>query len=521
MPWMYQLPMLPAAISFIAILFSMSGQAACANETGAQYGFAERRVEFHNQDVKLVGSLILPSSEVPVPVVVFVHGAGPQTRESYRELGEYFASQGIAALIYDKRGCGQSGGAYESYEPYENLVNDALSAVAFLKQCREIAPSKIGIWGLSQGAYISAAAASESEDIQFVMGVGASVADGTMFYYRDNLFRKYGLPNKLRDVAEKGQLLQDTLPHNLRDESLLASFLPRSYPPPDKYVHPAWSRVNQPVLVMWGQLDQHQPVGESMLGLKSSLAQAKNEKWTMIILPRAKHSLGISDTGEIQEKWRGYPPGALKTMTDWAWRAIDHPAEIDKMKQVGDAEVKGILSKAVRYEKLRWYGNGTVQVALWIFFLISFLANTIAGLRWGLPRLFRRQQSVGQRPNQQQRDGQWSNQEHSAALQASDKVLYFKRALGALNLLILVALGTTLLLVLDQMHPSCPTVLMYLPLLGTVSTLATVALLIVLARTPRDQGWTAARRIRFSLDVLGLVFFVPFMFYWNLIGLRF
>ena len=49
-------------------------------------------------------------------------------------MGEYFASQGIAALIYDKRGTGQSGGAYESYEPYENLVNDALSAVAFLKR---------------------------------------------------------------------------------------------------------------------------------------------------------------------------------------------------------------------------------------------------------------------------------------------------------------------------------------------------------------------------------------------------
>ena len=62
---------------------------------------------------------------------------------------------------------------------------------------------------------------------------------------------------------------------------------------------------------------------------------------------------------------------------------------------------------------------------------------------------------------------------------------------------------------------------MYLPLLGTVSTVATVALLIVLARTPRDHGLTAARRIRFSLDVLCLVLFVPFMFYWNLIGFRF
>jgi pimeloyl-ACP methyl ester carboxylesterase len=511
MSWLDHITMLPAAISVIPFLISMAVFEAQADETGAKFSFEEHPVEFHNQDVNLAGSLLLPSSEVPVPAVVFVHGAGRQTRESYRELGEYFASQGIAALIYDKRGTGQSGGSYESYEPYENLVNDALAAVAFLKQRREIEKSRIGIWGLSQGAYISAAASSQSEDIRFIIVIGADVADGMMFYYRDNLFRKYGLSDTLRDVAEKAHLAQWSLPHNLQDESLLSSFAPRSYPPPDNYVHPAWSHVNQPVLAMWGQLDQHIPVGESVAGLKNSLAHANNEKWTIIILPRAKHSLGISDTGAIQEKWRGYPPGALKTMTDWAWRAIEHPSEIDNRKQEGVAPEAGILPRLASYESLRWYGNGTVQAALWILFLISFSANTIAGAWCCLTRLFRRQQSVGQRPNE----------EHRTALSASNGVVYLKRAHCAFNFLILVTFSITALLVLDQMHPSCPAVLLFLPLLGTVSTLATVALLIVLARTPRDHDWTAARRIRFSLDILCLVLFVPFMFYWNLIGFRF
>jgi dipeptidyl aminopeptidase/acylaminoacyl peptidase len=149
--------MLPAAIPVIASLTGMVGLEAHAGETGAKFSFEEHSVKIHNQDVNLAGSLLLPRSEVPVPAVVFVHGAGRQTREPYREVGEYFASQGIAALIYDKRGMGQSGGAYESREPYD-LVNDALAGVAFLKQRREIAPSQIGMWGLSQGAYISAAA---------------------------------------------------------------------------------------------------------------------------------------------------------------------------------------------------------------------------------------------------------------------------------------------------------------------------------------------------------------------------
>ena len=221
----------------------------------------------------------------------------------------------------------------------------------------------------------------------------------------------------------------------------------------------------------------------------------------MIILPRANHDLGISQTGELHRKWRGYPPGALKTMTDWVHQVIDDPAQIDTMKQEGFAQKTGVLSKLERYESLRWYGNGTVQVALWIVFLISFLANTIASVRSGLTRLFHRRQR--------------------ATVQATDKVLSLKRAICALNLLILVAMSITAQLVLDQIHPSCPAVLMYLPLVGTVSTLATVALLIVLATTPRDHGWTAARRIRLSLDVLCLVLFVPYMFYWNLIGFRF
>jgi hypothetical protein len=105
-------------------------------------------------------------------------------------------------------------------------------------------------------------------------------------------------------------------------------------------------------------------------------------------------------------------------------------------------------------------------------------------------------------------------------------VVNLKRALGALNLLILVTFSITTVMVLDQMHPSCPSVLLFVPLLGTISTLATALLLIVLARTPRDRvfrdhGRTAASKIRFSLDVLCLVLFVPYLLYWNLIGYRF
>jgi hypothetical protein len=49
--------------------------------------------------------------------VVLVHGSGPATRDGNGPLIEPFLSQGIAVLLYDKRGTGQSGGGYRGVGP--------------------------------------------------------------------------------------------------------------------------------------------------------------------------------------------------------------------------------------------------------------------------------------------------------------------------------------------------------------------------------------------------------------------
>ena len=56
---------------------------------------------------------------------------------------------------------------------------------------------------------------------------------------------------------------------------------------------------------------------------------------------------------------------------------------------------------------------------------------------------------------------------------------------------------------------------------GPAMIAARAAQQVVLARTRRDDGWTVARSIRGSLDVSCLILFVPYMFYWNLIGYHF
>lgn len=59
----------------------------------------------------LTGTLLLPSSQPPRAVVVFVHGSGPMNRDEatpqghapFREVAEYLAGQGVASYRFDKR----------------------------------------------------------------------------------------------------------------------------------------------------------------------------------------------------------------------------------------------------------------------------------------------------------------------------------------------------------------------------------------------------------------------------------
>jgi hypothetical protein len=247
---------------------------------------------------------------------------------------------------------------------------------------------------------------------------------------------------------------------------------------------------------MWGELDQNVPVGESVAGLKNSLAHASNDRWTMIIVPNANHDLGRSETGELKSKWRGYAPGALKTMTDWAHAGLNDPSQIAAKKQEGVAPEAGIFPRLASYENLRWYGNATVQIALWILFFTVFLIKSIIVL-WRL--------ACGRSKPASLETG-WPGR--------------LRRMLFLLNFLIMIALTITLLLVMDQIRPSCPTVLSFLPLLGTVSTLATIAVLIGFAMTRRVYDWTKTSKFWWSLDLLCLILFVPFMLYWNLIGVH-
>lgn len=79
----------------------------------------ERRVEFRSGDVRLVGDLYVPDGPGPHAAVVLT---GPFSAVEEQVTGTYarrFARRGVAALAFDHRTWGESGGTPRQHETGE------------------------------------------------------------------------------------------------------------------------------------------------------------------------------------------------------------------------------------------------------------------------------------------------------------------------------------------------------------------------------------------------------------------
>ena len=72
-------------------------------------------------------------------------------RDFYRVYADHFARQGIAALVFDKRGFGASGGDRDS--TLLERAEDGAALVRYLRARPEIDPDAVGVWALSNGTW--------------------------------------------------------------------------------------------------------------------------------------------------------------------------------------------------------------------------------------------------------------------------------------------------------------------------------------------------------------------------------
>jgi len=127
----------------------------------AAAAFTERPLDVVNAEVRLPGTLCLPARAAGrVPLVVFVHGSGPNDRDEtigpnkpFRDLAVGLAAAGIATLRYDKRTFALKGKlAVATLTVEEETIADAVAAMQLARTLPEVDPARVFVLGHSQGA---------------------------------------------------------------------------------------------------------------------------------------------------------------------------------------------------------------------------------------------------------------------------------------------------------------------------------------------------------------------------------
>ncbi|HLX55546.1 MAG TPA: alpha/beta fold hydrolase [Ktedonobacteraceae bacterium] len=127
--------------------------------------FHEHEVQIGRGKWVLPGILSIPQGGGPFAAVLLVHGSGPQDRDEtippnkpFRDLAWGLASQGIAVLRYDKRTkvyAASMTSEIDTLTVKEEVIDDALEAVALLRERPEIDAQQIFVLGHSLGGYLA------------------------------------------------------------------------------------------------------------------------------------------------------------------------------------------------------------------------------------------------------------------------------------------------------------------------------------------------------------------------------
>ena len=302
----------------------------------------EERLTYKNGDITIGGTLILPATKGRHPVVIVTPGDYGTNRNQLRMWAHNFVSRGIAALVFDSRGAGESTGIANS-SSFSDLANDVLAGVQSLKTRSDINPWQIGLFGFSNSAFTVSLAASRSKDVSFLILqslVGVLPWKQESFRAETQLRVDKFSESRVKqgadfmrlkyEVARTGkgwEKLQEIM-EQARGERWLAYTNPPATLERLRQVYemimtydpvPALEKLNIPVLAFWGGKDTYLPVPESIAIFKKALARAGNKNYVVKIYPNCSHSLLESDAGSPSTggKEKNFPAGFWKMKTDW------------------------------------------------------------------------------------------------------------------------------------------------------------------------------------------------------------
>jgi pimeloyl-ACP methyl ester carboxylesterase len=256
--------------------------------------------------VELAATLTLPSRSAPHAAIIPLHPASERSRDQllFRHLAEVLPPRGIAVLGYDRRG---------DDVPFEEQIVDANAAVDVLRARSDIDPSRIGLWGFSQGAWIAPMVAAGSDRIAFLVllaSTGVSPATqmryGTVKHARqagygdDVAGRILELRGRFEEF-QRGRLPRDAVQRSI-DEAANEPWFEHAYVRSELPVEPGFwpdmdfdpaavfAQVRVPTLLFYGADDEWQPIDASIAAWKRAAASAGNADLTIVRLAGTGHA---------------------------------------------------------------------------------------------------------------------------------------------------------------------------------------------------------------------------------------
>jgi pimeloyl-ACP methyl ester carboxylesterase len=312
---------------------------------------SSREPEIHfssaRDSMRLGGKLVLPSGKGPFPAAVFVTGSDPDTREAWQLEARVLAKSGIASLLYDKRGVGESAGANHDLASWDDLAGDVEGAVAYLRSRRDIIdPKRIGLIGQSQGTWIIAKVAAADPRIAFVVsiaGSGISAAEQetsrTGALMKADGFSDADVARALAFQRQKFQVAKTGLGWDALDSTMkrLRADSTRWFP---GYGTGAATRslaslrmygvlqfnyeptrdlrmIKAPVLVIMGERDRNFPPQTVIDRMRDALRAGGNNNFAARIIPGASHGLMTVQTVGGRPFRAAVSPLFLATLESW------------------------------------------------------------------------------------------------------------------------------------------------------------------------------------------------------------
>lgn len=312
-------------------------------------------IAFTSGPFEVVGDLRLPEGRGPHPVVVFVHGDGPNNRTAggtYPPIMERMERAGYATFAWDKPGTGESTGEIDRSRLVEQRAQIVLDAIAVLKARSDVDSQHIGLWGISQAGYVMPWVLSLSEDVAFLIAVSCPGEPGFKqgAYLVAAQAACAGLGGE--DVARVKDLIcaasvAQTYEEYVRHKAPLAGYpaleavnelglrigvLPEQEWHADDLdgVYYAFDpmdvieRTEIPILAFFGEKDTQVDPVQGAEAYRAALAHAGNPNSCVELISGADHNLILSQTGCLDERarrprseWTHYAPGYLDTLEAW------------------------------------------------------------------------------------------------------------------------------------------------------------------------------------------------------------